>query len=73
MDARVKAMKERLQEEMTRRDLTAMDLSVIAGVHTDTVKNYLSPCMPAGKVEIWLLLSDALGHDDLSWLLTTHE
>lgn len=73
MDARVKAMKERLQEEMTRRDLTVVDLSVIAGVHIDTVKNYLSPFMPAGKVEIWLLLSDALGHDDLSWLLTTHE
>jgi len=67
MDA-IKKMKKRLSDELYEQGILPVELAEMTGVTEDTVKRYLSPWLPGGKLELWVKFSEALGYDGLGWM-----
>ena len=63
-------MKMRLKRELAERHMSVRKLAAISYIGTQTIVRYTNLNDPTGgKVEIWLALSEALGHEGLEWLI----
>lgn len=65
----IERMKKRLSAELYEQGITPAELAELSGTSLDTVSRYLSPYLPGGKIEIWLMFSKALGYEGLEWLI----
>ena len=64
-------MKHNLRAEIERQGSNTNQLVIKTGLSAPTVRRYTSPheYLSAGRLEIWLMLAEALGHTGLDWLM----
>lgn len=65
----IKRMKSRLRSELAMEGISPTKLGEMCGIAKSTVDRYLSPHLYGTKVEIWLMISQALGYEGLEWLI----
>lgn len=69
MNDTIRIMKRNLAREQERQGLSNPELAERAGITKETLCRYKSAYLDGTKLEIWLLISDALGHVGLDWLM----
>ena len=64
-------MKHNLRAEIERQGSNTNQLVIRTGLSAPTVRRYTCPheYLSAGRLEIWLVLSEALGYKGLDWLM----
>lgn len=62
-------MKKNLRVAMAMEDINPQKLAEMAKIDRTTVYKYTSKYVSCGKIDIWLALSNALGHEGLDWLM----
>lgn len=69
MNDTILTMKRNLAREQERQGVSDYVLAERTGLTRDTLRRYKSLYIGGTKLEIWLMISDALGHTGLDWLM----